>query len=197
MVCKNTDPCFFDMLAEKAISCQKPDIPPGSCPEQCHCNQYVACKDKNSKSYRLANPQRLTAAVVKIDDCVIKNDRGRDYDKCDYALLIGKSGYSPVAVLVELKGSDLEHAFVQIRATLKTLKPTLNKFSKVYVRIIASKVPSGVKKEEQYKKLKKDLMKDYALADVRYQSQASKTTQKSVDSVMIQGQAIVMTNKKA
>ena len=152
MVCKNTDPCFFDMLDGKTISCKNLI----SCQKQRHNDGKVSCTDRRSSAYHLENPDGLTAVVVRIDGGVIRDNNTR---KCDYALLLGKSGHKPIAILVELKGSHVREAFEQIKATLYTLKDTLQKFSKVYGRIIINASPDI--RGPDYNKFQKWLKSNY------------------------------------
>ena len=58
------------------------------------------------------NPKRLQIRRVRVDGCVIT-----DGPRCDYLLINGDS----VEHYVELKGSDVRHALVQLEATIKKI----------------------------------------------------------------------------
>lgn len=150
MICENTNPCFFKMLNGEEPSCKKGCLDKGKCQQ----GKIITCTD-SAKTYYLGNPKRLTAAVVKIDGFVMDEKRpGRN--KCDFVILIGDSAHEPIAVLVELKGENTDHAVTQIQATLTALQGTLGKFERVYGRILGIQTPDIHTKK--YRDLQRMLM---------------------------------------
>lgn len=186
MICNNTNPCFFDMLSGKAFSCQKPDVKP-HCLDSSHSGTgaTITCKDSRSCAYYLSNPKQMTVKVVQIDGKVIKDDPGRNYNKCDFAFLIGDSQHQPVAILIELKGTHTNDGLKQIRATLEALKETWHKFAKVYGRIVGTQTPDI--RGGNYIKLQKMLKNDYH-GDLKYQ----KPCKSPVDTVTVNEHGITL-----
>lgn len=186
MICNNTNPCFFDMLSGKTLSCQKPDVKP-DCLDSAHSGTgaTITCKDNKSCAYYLSNPAHLTVKVVQIDGKVIKDDPGRNYNKCDFAFLIGNAQNKPVAILIELKGAHTNSALKQIQATLDALKNTLRKFDKVYGRVIGTQTPDM--RGSEYINLKKTFQRDYR-GDLKYQ----KPCKSPVDTVTVSDDGITL-----
>lgn len=105
-------------------------------------NTKVLSCSENRKKYYLENCEDRIVAKYHIDDGVIA---GQESSKCDYMFV----GYSDnhckkdTVIFVELKGSKINHAFVQLENTIKSLVLD-NRFPnkvKVYARIVSSGIP--------------------------------------------------------
>lgn len=83
----------------------------------------IVISDKGAKNQRsrlaIENPNQQTIKIVQIDDCVIQEGL-----RCDRLLLAANR-----AVLVELKGNDVEKAIHQIEASIAYLKQQCSSFS--------------------------------------------------------------------
>ncbi len=67
---------------------------------------------ENGKQAIFLNPKKEAFSRTRVDGCIIVNQTA-----CDWWIVHEKSG----SVLVELKGSDVEHAIEQIEATFEYL----------------------------------------------------------------------------
>lgn len=110
---------------------------------------------ENKKKYLLHNSDGNLIAVFHVDGGMIQ---GNDVLRCDNLILdvIGMK-----AIFVELKGTDLSHALVQINSTIDMLKSDVAEYSKC-ARIVTSNrtnVPN-IKANPNYIKL-------YKKADVK------------------------------
>ena len=104
----------------------------------------IVSKDKKNPQYHKAiNKKKKYVTHYKIDGVVIKAG-----SKCDY-LLLDEDGY--VAYLIELKGSDLVKAAIQLEATEKALCKELSAYEVQY-RIIANKCKTQEIKSSAYRK---------------------------------------------
>ena len=93
----------------------------------------IVSRDKgNSQVHRAHNKGGKPVTQYKIDGEVITEG-----NRCDYALFTEEEG-NKQAFLIELKGSDLTMAAMQIEATEKVLKNALMGYSMNY-RIVANK----------------------------------------------------------
>ena len=183
MICDKTSACFPNMLNNNTRSCSSSD-----CLVSRDDRKNIVCKDKRSTTYRLSNPDGLTAAVVKLDGGVVKND---PRTKCDGAILLGNPGLQPVAVLVELKGNDTPHAVEQISSALELFKATWKGYRKIYGRIVGTKAPwLGSGGDKAYRNLNTALISRGGNLD--YQ----RPTPVAVDSVQVVDNEIVIPKKK-
>lgn len=108
---------------------------------------------ENGKSYRVNISGSSVSAVFQIDDYIIK-----DGFKCDKLLLVSDqpvpNGDRGMAVFLELKGKDMEHAIEQLEATVKNklFKPYPSAQDKTRARIVTAgcgpKSSSKIKVEE-------------------------------------------------
>lgn len=93
----------------------------------------IVSRDKGNKQVHIAhNNNGKTVTHYKIDGVVITEG-----NRCDYALFTENEG-DKQAYLIELKGSDLSMAAMQIEATERALKASLNGYIMNY-RIVANK----------------------------------------------------------
>lgn len=85
-------------------------------------------------SFEIKNPDKIIINKVKIDGCVIRDER----ERCDYLFEIGSPTHC--VIYLELKGCHVEKAFSQLVSTLGYFKhqhSSLNRFC----HIVASRVP--------------------------------------------------------
>lgn len=91
---------------------------------------------ENGKKFRIISKETFTR--LKIDDCII---RSNDVNKCDYGFIRNTNGDF---YFVELKGTDINHAYNQILSTINIFNrehitvPKHNRFG----FIVSSRVPS-------------------------------------------------------
>lgn len=111
------------------------------------CNKHAAqivSKDKRNPQYHKGNNSEMAYVThYRIDGIVI-----REGIRCDF-LLINED--RKVAYLIELKGSDLERAAEQLKATEDKLKRELSGYSLRY-RIVAKKCRTQAITSTTYKK---------------------------------------------
>lgn len=170
MICNNTENCFFQLLnSSSGIACKRKAL----CLHFCDTRAAAVCKEKG-KTYRLLNGNRQYKILsLHIDGGVIVTDAAtpRNVSKCDYLYLID-SNPSPVAILIELKGTDIKKAIEQIRNTLNLFDSTFSKCSKVYGRIVYAggtpniqNVPSYMSLQREFKRKRGNLSAGEALCD--------------------------------
>jgi hypothetical protein len=92
--------------------------------------------NKSNKKFRL----------IKIDGCVIKSEKGNNPIRADWMLEEQEDFRS---VIIEIKGSDIKHAYNQIVATKKFVEKAgyRNKLSSI---IVCNKVPSFTTEDQDY-----------------------------------------------
>ena len=93
------------------------------------------CSEHHMK-YELKNDDRLCIKKLNIDNCLITCQNSL---KCDFAVFVCPS---KICCLIELKGSNIDHACEQILDTANIINNILNKCNKIHARIVASKVQS-------------------------------------------------------
>jgi len=109
----------------------------------------IVCEENKRKFIGL-NKNRKTILKVKVDGCLKKIEGKR----CDW-LLIDIS--ANIAYFIELKGSDVKHAFQQLSNTIKIISNPQNEyieeeFNKKYAYAILSKCPIDSTKIQNVKK---------------------------------------------
>lgn len=120
------------------------------CLLQCDKRKHVVVEE-NKKKYELSNDDDLIA-LFQVDDGMITS---KDTIKCDNLFVDLTSRF---AVLVELKGTDLRHAFEQINSTYMRVGTALKSY-RLYARIVTSSrtnVPN-LKTSPQYIDLQKKM----------------------------------------
>lgn len=135
------------------------------------CSKDVPLREpKEKRVYRLRNSSEKEIVVYKIDGGIICNN---EILKCDNGIYTEDDWL----FLIELKGSDLEHALDQINSTINLLLKQPNiKVRKLNVRIVLSKVcvpRIAVSKENKLKQL---LHKLYGGGDYKKQSRTLEDT---------------------
>lgn len=105
--------------------------------------QIISRDKRNPQYHKGINVAKNHVTHYKIDGIVI--DSG---NRCDY-LLINEEKQN--AYLIELKGSDLVKAAVQLESTEKILKADLSDYS-IYYRIVANKCKTQKIRSSAYRK---------------------------------------------
>ena len=120
------------------------------------CSKDVPLREpKESRTYRFLNKAQKEIVVYHVDAGIIKND---NISKCDYGIFTEDD----TLFLIELKGSDQEHAIDQINSTIKHLLDTPKvKVKKVNARVVLSRVRVPRIATSSENKLKQMLFKRY------------------------------------
>ena len=115
-------------------------------------NGTIVSRVENKMRFEIVNKDKKEIKVCQVDGCLLQTD-GK---KCDYLFL-----FSNRALLVELKGRDRNHAFLQLIETAEALGS--NSFDgKVEAFIVSSRVPrvdtkfqtNSAKLRKRYKRAK-------------------------------------------
>lgn len=96
------------------------------------------------REHRANNENRKRVRHYKIDGCVIRDDSTR----CDYLLINEDQRY---AYLIELKGSDIEHALEQLETTAVRLRTDLQVYT-VKFRLVYSRARTQAIQGTKFKK---------------------------------------------
>ncbi|MCR5313678.1 MAG: hypothetical protein K6E54_08605 [Bacteroidaceae bacterium] len=87
--------------------------------------------EENNKKYIIKNSLTKKLTVLKVDGGMIE-DASRQ--KCDYLVIQLED---KISIFVELKGSDVKHAFEQLTETINSMHNNLKDHS-VYARVVCS-----------------------------------------------------------
>lgn len=87
---------------------------------------------ENRSEYRASNIEQKNVIAYKIDGSMIENG-----NKCDNGLGIPEKS---TLYLIELKGCDVDHACIQLDATIEFIKERISKDVCIKARIVASHV---------------------------------------------------------
>lgn len=113
----------------------------------------LSLKEKQT-IYRLEFTQRRSCSVFHIDGDIIKEG-----NKCDFLILAKQEEYQPEenwkAIFVELKGTDVEHALVQLDTSMSDPKMKHSSIKERHARIVAKSFPSS-KSNPKFEKAKRD-----------------------------------------
>ena len=96
------------------------------------CDKKIVLKENRSKITFL-NPNQDKILTIKVDGCAISDNETL---RCDYALMPSDE----VEIYVELKGSDIVHAFKQIESTIRLLSDNPQKIKKLCF-VVSTHVP--------------------------------------------------------
>ena len=107
----------------------------------------VICKDKGKTQYIYENQSNDFLSKYFVDGGLIIAGV-----KCDFLLLNCDKKHS---YFIELKGSDIIHAIEQIDHSIDTLKSQLAKGSKIFARIVLTRVNTTELKNPKYLRLGK------------------------------------------
>ena len=123
-----------------------------------------------SRTYKLHNNSGKEIVIYKIDGSLINDE---NVLKCDYGIYTEDDWL----FLIELKGTDLNHALNQINSTINILlKQTNIKVKKLNARIVLSKVSIPRIYASKENKLKQLLHKSYGGGDYKKQSRVLEDT---------------------
>lgn len=111
--------------------------------DRCSPRKFIGYNNENKEFY-----------TYRVDDCIISGE----HLKCDF-LLINED--EQITYFVELKGSDVKHAVMQIENTLKQLIGCINGYKMYNARIVCSKNPPAVYNNPKVKSFKDMLRKEY------------------------------------
>jgi hypothetical protein len=100
--------------------------------------------EENRRKFTIRNPQRERIKKVRVDGCLIDDERQR----CDYLFEVGQ--ICNCVIYLELKGSDIDHAFNQLVATIGYLVNRHQQLKKI-CHIVASRVPRAGPKVQNLK----------------------------------------------
>lgn len=124
--------CFLSLKANhrKSNNCSCENTFCENCLSSCD-SRSAPTVIQNGKKYKLNNTDKRTIAIFNVDGGMINDESKR---KCDN-LMLDLDGYN--AIFIELKGTDLAHAFIQIISTLDMLKNDINEYA-IHARIVSS-----------------------------------------------------------
>jgi hypothetical protein len=115
--------------------------------EEYRCDTKIVLQENKSKITFL-NPNQDEILTIKVDGCAISDNETL---RCDYALMPSDE----VEIYVELKGSDIVHAFKRIESTIRLLSDNPQKIKKLCF-VVSTSVPKYTttiqKLEIQFKK---------------------------------------------
>lgn len=96
-------------------------------------------------TYNVSIEGSNVAIVYPLDGVAIK-----DGQRCDKFITVLRKDYSGVAVFLELKGRDINHAIVQLESTIKNplFMPSPSKEDKTRARIISNRGVSSASRSE-------------------------------------------------
>lgn len=149
MDCNHLAECIqsIESTQDKYTECQMT-----KCLKSCDARNIIVVEE-NKKRYTLQNHGDMIA-VYQVDGQMISS---ADSVKCDNMIVDVTSLF---AVLIELKGTDLRHAFAQIEETYSKIFLALRKY-RLYGRIVTSartNVPN-LKTDPQYIRIQKAFMR--------------------------------------
>ena len=107
----------------------------------------IVVSDSPSTRYIGDNRSTSDFSLFHIDGHVLSNQNA---NKCDYLLIRSTDAQ---CFFIELKGSDLAHAALQIFETIRQLKHYLNNY-KLNARIILTRTPAPALRSSNYLRLK-------------------------------------------
>ena len=102
--------------------------------------QNLAKCEENKKKYTIRNiSNKSLMTLYKVDDGMIVVDKtvSPQQQKCDFVFCIEKQDMN-MAMLVELKGTDISKALKQVDATYELYKSFFDSFSAVHGRIVVT-----------------------------------------------------------
>lgn len=134
------------------------------------CKEISLHEPGESQTYRFYNKSGKEFVVYKIDRGLINNE---EVSKCDNSIYTEDNWL----YLIELKGTDLNHALDQINSTIEILikRPKI-KVKKLNARIVLSRVSIPKITASKENKLKQLLHKSYGGGDYKKQSRTLEDT---------------------
>lgn len=127
----------------------------------------IKCEE-NKKKYVLNNPNKNMVTVYQVDGGVIVEDKSVPANtlKCDYMYCV-ENDSSPTAILIELKGTDVNKALDQVSATLDRYEKFFAKFSRVLCRIVVTNSTPKIRYTSKYICLSKRLKRRAGDIEIR------------------------------
>lgn len=122
----------------------------GKC--KCTSDSIFATAKENGRKLTINNKDGSRICIIKLDGCVYQ--RGKGPSKCDYVFsFTSADGEQKKVLFVELKGGDVEAAYLQLESSINLYKNDI-KDSKKEALVIAKKCPraddSSAKKKKDY-----------------------------------------------
>ena len=137
MICNKIDACYSSIVNKIKFSACPND--PNKCVMFSDKRSHAKCEE-NRKKYIINNENEPKSLITlyRVDNgiIVVDNTVPNKTKKCDYLFCINKDNSS--AVMVELKGIDVIKAIQQINETCSLYERFLEKFDKVFARIIVT-----------------------------------------------------------
>jgi hypothetical protein len=118
-------------------------------------NIAVADKGNPNVQYKAINNGGKECNLFRVDGGLIEAG-----NKCDFLLLVCRTkakGDKGKAKFIELKGTDLDHAALQIKTSITQLEGTLIDDYEIFARIVLNKSPTPEHWGTEYKRLLKRL----------------------------------------
>ncbi len=120
------------------------------------CFDNATVTKEKGKEFRLQNKSKKTVCRVHIDDCLTRDKRTK---RCDYLFKICETENH---FLVELKGSDVDHAVNQIISTFDFINKKLKLPPKYFEGVIvSSSIPRAA--EQKFRILKEKYFREKKL----------------------------------
>jgi hypothetical protein len=103
------------------------------------CDENPVCIEENGVRASFANPRSRPVRRITYDNCYNKNPNEL---KADYILGVPEG----LDVIVELKGSDLKHAYLQVETTLDRWKGDPIRYAKIVCLIVYGRLEGARRK---------------------------------------------------
>jgi hypothetical protein len=107
-------------------------------------------RKENQSKIVFENPQKMTVRILEVDDCAITEGL-----RCDYALTVETI---ETEFYVELKGSDVRHAFAQLEATIGQISDNPQQQPK-FCFIVSTRCPLSGSDIQKMQKIMKEKYK--------------------------------------
>ncbi len=104
---------------------------------------------RRTNRYELINSAKLAISEYIVDECLLV--KNRTDEKCDYLYQIPSQN---ISILLEIKGSDVDYAAIQILKSISLLKEELNNHD-IWARILPTRVYAPDLNTTALKNLKK------------------------------------------
>lgn len=160
MICDRWGQCIAEGLNEKRHEgkCNNNWNFGEKCIISCGRQSIIVCQEKG-KSYRLENTKKNLIMNFQMDGGVIKVEKTvqQGTKKCDNVILI--QGDKKAAIMVELKGTDIKQALLQLRSTFEQYKDVFKEIEYVYARCVSTNCVPNLLANPEYVKLQKVLGK--------------------------------------
>ena len=103
----------------------------------CHKNQKKIISQESGNRHVVDNPHQIDVYQYHVDGDILPKD-DTSGERCDYIVESSKQS-KPIALIIELKGSDLLKAINQIEATIRRYKQQLANYE-IYPRIVCHRI---------------------------------------------------------